>query len=189
MSQVHEDGCVCSAHPNSTSQTLPELEFERGIWTAAIENDEQKIKRLLDSGHDPNKRDNSGYTALHYAARGGYANILMILLSRGADPNLQTPSGKTVALHRAAYMGHLECVKTLLSYGCRPDLADSDGKSALHKCVEKGNYTCAKLILEECQMKRAELVNMLDNKGNTALDLGIRNNKNIKEWNELFSEQ
>ena len=189
MSHIHEDGCNCSTHPNSTAQTLSELEFERGIWTAAIENDREKIIRLLDMGHDPNKRDNSGYTALHYAARGGHNQILTILLSRGADPNSQTPSGKTIPLHRAAYMGHQESVKILLINGSRPDWADSDGKSPLHKCAEKGHYMCAKYILDECPMKRDELVNMRDNRGNTAFELSLKNNKNMTEWNELLSKK
>ena len=78
--------------------------------------------------------------------RGGHNKILTILLSRGADPNSQTPSGKTIPLHRAAYMGHQESVKILLINGSRPDWADSDGKSPLHKCAEKTRYL-AQVIL------------------------------------------
>ena len=189
MYQDHEDGCGCSAHSHSTAQTLSELEFERGIWTAAIENDMEKVKKLLNQGHDPNKRDNSGYTALHYAARGGYTEVLITLLNHGADSNSQTPSGNTTALHRAAYMGHLDSIKILLMHGARAELIDSDRKSALHKCAEKGHYTCAQLILDQSAANFEELVNMQDTKGNTAYDICLKNDRGLKEWSNLLSKQ
>ena len=50
MSHTHQKGCDCSSHPNSTAQTLSELEFERGLWGAAMENDTNKLTKLLNSG-------------------------------------------------------------------------------------------------------------------------------------------
>ena len=40
------------------------MEFERGIWQAALDGDVNRIRKLLDKGTDPNSRDGSGYTAL-----------------------------------------------------------------------------------------------------------------------------
>ena len=187
MSHEHNDGCGCSSHTHSTSQTLSELEFERGIWTAAIDGNVNKMKKLLAQGHNPNKMDKSGYTALHYAARGGCINVVTILLDNGADPNSQTPSGKTTPLHRAAYMGHLDCIKVLLAHGAKFDLVDSDGRSALHKCAEKGHYKCAELILDKNTGNSKPIVNMQDRKGNTAYQLCLQNKKNLDEWAALLS--
>ena len=193
MSQIHTDGCGCSAHSNSTAQTLSELEFERGLWSAAIENDIEKVNKLLDSGHDPDIKDNSGYTALHYAARAGHTSILKTLLSRGANPNSQTTSGHTTALHRAAYMGHLETMELLLKYGASAELTDSDGKSALHKCADRGNYACAKLILDNSYEKLDKLLNMNDKKGNSAFAYAdgycAKHSMDIEKWSELLSKK
>ena len=41
-----------------------ELEFERGIWSAAMDGEEKKVKKLLKSGVCPSATDSSGYTAL-----------------------------------------------------------------------------------------------------------------------------
>ena len=168
MSNANHKDCDCSSHPNSTAQTLSELEFERGLWSAAIENDTIKLKKLLNAKHDPNKKDNSGYTALHYAARAGHNDILKILLSHGANPNSLTTAGSTTPLHRAAYMGNLETIEILLKNQGNVHISDSDGKTALHKCAEKGHYNCAKLILDYSGENRSTIIKMEDNKRNSA---------------------
>ena len=170
MSNTHQKDCDCSSHPNSTAQTLSELEFERGLWNAAIDNDANKLIKLLNAKHDPNKKDNSGYTALHYAARAGHNDILKILLSHGANPNSVTTAGCTTPLHRAAYMGNLETVEILLKNQANVNISDSDGKTALHKCAEKGQYNCAKLILDYSGDNRSTIIKMKDNKDNSAYE-------------------
>ena len=64
-SHHHHDhhACGCGKVANSTQQTLDEMAFERGIWSAALNGDEEKVKKLL-TNHDPNSIDASGYTAL-----------------------------------------------------------------------------------------------------------------------------
>ena len=186
MSKEHGENCGCSTHAHSTSQTLSELEFERGLWTAAIDNDVGKVEKLLRQGNNPNKRDNAGYTALHYAARAGSFKVLMALLNHGADPNSQTPSGKTTPLHRAAYMGHLECLQILIQHGAHVNLVDSDGKSALHKCAEREQYTCAEWILDTIGANFEVIINAKDRKGNTPFDLCSPNQQNAECWKKLF---
>ena len=167
MSSTHQKGCECSAHPNSTAQTLSELEFERGVWNAAIENDTPKLIKLLNNGNDPNQKDNSGYTALHYAARAGNNDVLKILLSHGADPNSLTSAGGATPLHRAGYMGNLGGIEILIKYKARVDISDSDGKTVLHKCAEKGQYDCAKFILENSGEFKTKILDMKDKRGNS----------------------
>ena len=40
------------------------MDFERGIWQAALDGEVNRVRKLLDKGTDPNSRDGSGYTAL-----------------------------------------------------------------------------------------------------------------------------
>lgn len=51
-----------------------------------------------------NDCDNSGYTALHYAARSGHFEACHLLIRAGANVNAKTNGGAT-PLHRAAMMG------------------------------------------------------------------------------------
>lgn len=102
MSCEHEN-CSCS---NSTAvQSLDEMDFERGIWHAAQYGDLKRVEKLIKDGWDVNKKDLSGYTALHYAARNGRMEVCKYLVMQGADVDAVTRGGVT-ALCRAASTGN-----------------------------------------------------------------------------------
>ena len=57
----------CSEHlaTPSVHQTLEELDFNRGIWQAAVDGDSEEVERCLDSRkNSADQTDSSGYTAL-----------------------------------------------------------------------------------------------------------------------------
>ena len=112
----HGEGCNCAATASSAAQSLTEMDWERGVWGAASDGDAQRVARLVEKGSGSgDARDSSGYSALHYAARAGHADVVRVLLeSGGADPNALTCGGRATPLQRAAYMGRQECVKMLL---------------------------------------------------------------------------
>ncbi len=45
--------------------------------------------------HDVNKRDNNGYTPLHHAAARGDNEMILYLVSKGADPKAVARNGRT----------------------------------------------------------------------------------------------
>ena len=61
----HSEHC-CSGENLTPSvyQTINELEFERGIWSSALNGEVDKIKQHLSKGVNPNATDSSGYVAL-----------------------------------------------------------------------------------------------------------------------------
>lgn len=56
--------CGCSSKSSTYAQSLSEMDFERGIWQAALNGDVSRVRKFLDKGTDPNWRDGLGYTAL-----------------------------------------------------------------------------------------------------------------------------
>jgi ankyrin repeat protein len=46
-------------------------------------------------GHDVNQRDLNGYTALHHAASRGDNEMILYLVSKGADPKAVARNGRT----------------------------------------------------------------------------------------------
>lgn len=69
------EDCCSHGEGRVAVQTLEEMEFERGLLGAAKDGDLQKVRSLLIKAHDPNKRDQYGYTPLHYAARAGHLKV------------------------------------------------------------------------------------------------------------------
>ena len=70
------------------------------------------LNRALDVG---------GEAPLHFASQNGYAEIVQVLLTAGADANAKTRLGLT-PLHKAAVNGKSEVVKVLLAAGADPTL-------------------------------------------------------------------
>ena len=67
------------------------------LHAAVSSNQPQIVAWLLDAGADVNARQQMDYTPLMGAAANARVDILELLLSRGADPSLQTTDGKTAA--------------------------------------------------------------------------------------------
>ncbi|MEQ2243494.1 hypothetical protein ILYODFUR_007545 [Ilyodon furcidens] len=150
MSDKHQ--CSCCSHAVSSPsvhQTLDEMDFERGMWSAALDGDLQRVKLLVLKGTDPNMKDSAGYTALHYGCRSGHLTVAAFLLENGACPSPQTPGGAT-PLHRAAYCGHLDVVRLLLQHGADPMLCDDDGANPLHKAAEQDHAEVCQLLKDRC---------------------------------------
>lgn len=190
MSSNHEEhGCCSGTGGSGTAQTLDEMAFERGVWTAAIDGDSSRLRRILGSARDrkeeANARDSSGLTALHYAARSGSLECAQILLESGCQVNAMSNSGAT-PLHRAAYMGHTDIIQLLIGHGCDLAAVDDDGKTPLHKCTEKGHQECASLILKATPSPDS-LKTARDRRGRTPLDCCDPSNKSYSQWRDLLS--
>lgn len=103
MSHTHDENCKCKS--NIAVQSLDEMDFERGIWNAALYNDLEKLDKFIASGQT-NLVDKAGYTSLHYAARNGHLRACEKLLDAHADVNACTRNGGSSPLIRASLMGN-----------------------------------------------------------------------------------
>ncbi len=178
--------CSHSTQSSSVSQTLDELEFERGLWTAALDNDLSKCKELLAKRNDPSQRDSSGYTPLHYAARSSSSEVVQLLCDHRSDVNAQTTAGKSTPLMRAAAKGRPEIVAILIQAKSDLKIQDQDGRTALHHCCIEANDSkleCANRILNS--HNSSELINVKDKFDKTARDYFSQENQ-IGKWSELL---
>ncbi|EDX11326.1 GD12144 [Drosophila simulans] len=140
------DNCKCHKQTQPAQQTLSDMDFDRGIWNAAIYNEVERVREFIKKGQSMD-RDGCDYTALHYAARNGNEPICKLLLDEGkADVNAVTKAGAT-ALHRAAMMGHLEIVKLLVEHKANLLLQDECGQTALHRAVMRGHLEVCRILL------------------------------------------
>jgi ankyrin repeat protein len=112
--------------------------YEEIHWAAAQCNLE-KIRQLLCSpGFDSiNAKTDNGWTALHIAARSGYAVTLEVLLSDArTDVCLLNNDGQT-ALDIASDCGHTAAVECLLAHGGADDMARQLANERLEQEVRR----------------------------------------------------
>ena len=127
------------------------------VHAAVKVNDLDAVRRLLGDGHDIERRDADGKTALHLAARGGNVSVVIGLLALGANiealsKNLWTP------LHLAAGRGRVQVIAALLNRGANIEartkaLVYSDAlpvgsETPLHIAAESGSYEAVAALLD-----------------------------------------
>ena len=90
--------------------------------------------------------DNSGYSALHMAARAGCHDTCAFLLERGAFVNANSFNNST-PLHLAAEKGSLRLCAMLLDRGAKLSAHRDDNASPLHIAIRYGNFDAASLFI------------------------------------------
>jgi ankyrin repeat protein len=101
------------ARQQAMEQTLDELDFDRGLWGACSRGDLGRVEELLNvRKRDPNERDLSDYTPLHYAARHGHVQVCGLLLRKRAAVDARAGEAAATPLHRACAGPHVEVIAT-----------------------------------------------------------------------------
>jgi ankyrin repeat protein len=80
------------ADPNRADHGWPPLVY---ICRGDRGGNRAEVQRLIDAGADLAVRNSKGKTALHVAAKSGFAPATEALLAAGADPNATDPAGET----------------------------------------------------------------------------------------------
>ncbi len=101
---------------------------EGALHIVAKRGDMKYLAYLLQQGADPNLRDNGGNTALIYAARGGYDELVSTLLKVKANPNAVNSDGD-MPLMLAVLRRDVAMARDLLDGGADPDKADRAGRT------------------------------------------------------------
>lgn len=94
---------------------------------AAFDLEGRCIEYLLDHCLDANKKDNRGYTPIHYAVLGGNQVGLKHLLACCDRINNETLP-KMTPLHIAAYYGYNEILRLLLPFFINTNIKDDSGE-------------------------------------------------------------
>ncbi|MFH0821783.1 MAG: ankyrin repeat domain-containing protein [Pseudomonadota bacterium] len=115
------------------------------LMIAARAGDMEEVLRLLNEGAEVNATSPSGYTALHYAASKGHADLVRLLLRHGADPDLREAGAELTILMSAAKQGRVEVVKALLEGGAKPG-RHSFGRTALFEAGANNQQEVARLL-------------------------------------------
>nr|XP_020471416.1 ankyrin repeat domain-containing protein 27 isoform X2 [Monopterus albus] len=116
-------------------------------------------------------RDDRGYTPLHAAAVCGQAQLIDVLVRKGAPVNA-TDYHALTPLHLACQRGYQGVTLLLLHYKANADSQDNNGNTALHLACMYGHEDCVKaLVYYDIQTCHLDLQN---DKGDTALHMAAR---------------
>jgi ankyrin repeat protein len=117
---------------------------------AAYKHKLDAVNALLAKGAKVNQ---SGWTALHYAASAGDLPIMKILLDRDAVVDARAPANVTPLMF-AAREGQEGAVKLLLSWGADASLKSDHGWTAV-QFAQAGDKPGVVAIIEAAQKARA----------------------------------
>mmetsp|Transcript_16906 Transcript_16906/g.39729 ORF Transcript_16906/g.39729 Transcript_16906/m.39729 type:complete len:671 (-) Transcript_16906:114-2126(-) len=92
-------------------------------------------------------RDGTERTAMHAAARMGFASVVQLLLEKRADPRVEDLT-KTHPLHLACRYGHAGAAELLLQFKANPNSSDDQGHVAINDAVAKDRFDLVTKLLE-----------------------------------------
>ncbi|XP_049820265.1 ankyrin repeat and death domain-containing protein 1A-like isoform X2 [Aethina tumida] len=148
-----------------------DIDGQTALFHAAIGGHKSVVKRLIEVGASPDKRNKESRTALHVACERGHCDVTELLLSHEADMEAKDINGNT-PLHVAAQHQQTKIVQILLDANADPDSENLKGSTALHIACSLGSRG----ILESLLQHGAHINNQ--NKcGNTPLHLASQANE------------
>lgn len=132
------------AHAKGIRAEVRNDKDESVLMLAALRGDLALVKRLIQADADVNK---PGWTALHYAASGGHAKVIEILLDAHAYIDAASPNG-TTPLMMAAMYGNVACVQILIDAGADLRLRNEQGLDAL-AFAQRGQKTASEALIRQ----------------------------------------
>jgi ankyrin repeat protein len=105
------------------------------------------VEKLLAAGADMNSNTQ---TALHWACRGGYEDIVRLLVDRGSNCNALDPEGNSpLLLAVQSGGGNVAVIRKLLSAGADVDFCFTGGRgSVLHWACEHATKAITEMLLQ-----------------------------------------
>jgi ankyrin repeat protein len=128
--------------------------------------------------------DDSGWTALHFAARNGHLDVAKLLLANKADVNVKTKIGMTplevafafspsaMPFARTTDTNYEAIAELLIAHGAEVSSRSNVGLTALHYAASAGFTN----VINELLDRHAD-VNAKDNSGRTPLDLAAQHGR------------
>ncbi|XP_016067512.1 PREDICTED: ankyrin repeat and EF-hand domain-containing protein 1 [Miniopterus natalensis] len=138
-----EKGANPNAINSSTGRTA--------LMEASREGVIELVRGILERGGQVNAFDNERHHAAHFAAKGGFFDILKLLFAYNGDMGLIAMNGNT-PLHYAAMGGFADCCKYIAQRGCDLKWKNLDHKTPRAVAKEGGFKLAGK------EIRRAERI-------------------------------
>lgn len=125
------------------------LIYANALQSAAANGYTEIVKRLLDSGFDPNMVGDVCHNALQAAAAHGHLPVAQCLIDWGADPNLRGGL-YGCAIVAAAVHGHADLMRHLIQNGAQLNERKTVFSAAILGASARGHDHAVEIILQQC---------------------------------------
>jgi ankyrin repeat protein len=121
------------------------------LWRGVQQTNDTLIMIALNSGADPNAKNQNGHSAFHFAVHIGNLAVIDVLIHHGADVNVFTNNNgfDRSPLHIAVIDQNLRVVKRLIFEGADLDAFDSNKNTPLHIAAAFGYRDIVRALLKE----------------------------------------
>jgi ankyrin repeat protein len=151
LASIFSLAMVLSLSPLATGQSTSNS-LDTQLVKAAWDGNAVLVRQLLAQGANIDFNDNDGvFTALHAAVIKSQAEVVKLLLEKGAKTEIQDLIGNTPLIWAAMLSNATEdneVVKLLLAHGAKIDAKNKEGETALTVAEKAGDLKLAKLLRE-----------------------------------------
>jgi hypothetical protein len=126
---------------------------ETALMHAAWKGNLGAVRWLLARGARVNS-EAMQWSALHYAAFADHADVVDLLLEKGADVNARSPNGSSV-LMMAVYEGREDMARRLLARGADTGVKNENGDGALEWAMKFDHTKIARMVSTQAAFQAA----------------------------------
>ena len=130
------------------SSSQPAVAADSPLADAAMKGDISAVRTLLSRKVDVNTAQGDGSTALHWAVYNGNAEMVQMLLARGANVKATTRLGALTPLMMAAKSGDADIVQLLTDAKADVLSPNANGTTPLMFTAASGQASVVKLLLD-----------------------------------------
>lgn len=149
---------------------VPDWMLPRACRPDVSTNELHRVTVLLDYGASLDDRGRYGFTALHYAVRGGKLPLIKLLLERGAEVDALDENAVTPLLHLSKTRSKADPIpvmELLVANGANINARDENQATLLMYFAKQGQVAAAQWLLEHGADRHA-----CNKSGKTAVQLG-----------------
>jgi len=167
--KAYEDGALHQVALRHQESQTKNINYTRYPLHAAISLDKhQAAKFFLANNYDINQFNDDSFSPLMIAVIKNNLSLVRLLLERGADVNLKTPTNSFVAISRAIYLDTTDVLELLIEYGANVNHQSPRGEPLLIYAMRDYQLDAMKVLLAA-----GADVSYIDNDGWTVLHQAV----------------
>lgn len=105
------------------------------LHLAVLKKDLVMVKMIIKYIKNINAKTSSGDTVLHYACSSQLLDIIKLLLSMGADPNIPESEHELYPIFYSVIQNDIDIVKLLIEANFNPSNQDNNGNTIIHYAI------------------------------------------------------